>query len=486
MPLPVEITQEIEGWNLPDRNNFIKYLKELELKAVERVFKYGPVEITVIQKLKEILHNSPEATMKVLGKAAIDESENAIHYMQIMKAIWQAGKYKFSDDLAKTPWSTLNRDLNALDTVDVTAGWCRTKQNNANQGETDMPERELESLLEKLKASKQVIMTGAPGTGKTFKAQGLAKELIGTSGNKNIQIGFVQFHPSFDYTDFVEGLRPVNQSRDGQMEIGFTLKNGIFKEFCRVAGVIERLKEAGLEVNDENIRLFLDGQSDEVMAFWQDADRRETPPPFVFIIDEINRAEVSKVFGELFFSIDPGYRGSAGKVSTQYANIANDQTFFTNKFNDRFFVPSNVYILASMNDIDRSVESFDFAIRRRFSWHEITAQETQDEILDSVSDNAKEEAKVRMNRLNDKIEKDLGIAWQIGGAYFQKLNDLNDDFNVLWDFHLAPLIREYLRGTSLKLDDELQEYKQIYDNSTPAKIPNLPEEDPVPQDAGEQ
>jgi 5-methylcytosine-specific restriction protein B len=138
--------------------------------------------------------------------------------------------------------------------------------------------------------------------------------------NLSGKIDFVQFHPSYDYTDFVEGLRPVKKGET----IGFELKNGIFKKFCKKA--------------------------------------KDNPNKnYVFIIDEINRAEISKVFGELFFSIDPGYRGGDGKVKTQFDNIQTEDTCFSNSNDDYFYVPKNVYILGTMNDIDRSVESFDFA-----------------------------------------------------------------------------------------------------------------------------
>src|SRR5690606_31586701 len=90
---------------------------------------------------------------------------------------------------------------------------------------------------------------------------------------------------------------------------------------------------------------------------------------YVFVIDEINSGEISKIFVELFFSIDPSYRGLKGAVKTQYANMYEDT-------NETFYIPENVYIIGSMNDIDRSVESFDFAMRRRFTWLEITAQES--------------------------------------------------------------------------------------------------------------
>ena len=243
---------------------------------------------------------------------------------------------------------------------------------------------------------------------------------------------FVQFHPSYDYTDFIEGLRP--KYNGDQKEISFELKDGTFMEFCKNAG-----------------KAFVEDLSKS------DDEKRK----FVFIIDEINRGEISKIFGELFFSIDPGYRGPKGKVITQYANLREE--------NDQFFyVPENVYIIGTMNDIDRSVESFDFAMRRRFAWKEITAEDSQkmfdsDEVwkdkdgkVVSIKDNEKVSISILKNRMNNLnkaiVDKNLGLssAYQIGAAYFLKLGlylNENELFNSLWKNHLCGLLGEYLRGT---------------------------------------
>lgn len=238
-------------------------------------------------------------------------------------------------------------------------------------------------------------------------------------------ISFVQFHPSYDYTDFVEGLRPVKNEDNN--DIGFELKNGIFKQFCKKAK------------NNPNKN-------------------------YVFIIDEINRGEISKIFGELFFSIDPGYRGEKGKVKTQYSNMQTEDTLFSDIDEDYFYVPENVYIIGTMNDIDRSVESFDFAMRRRFVWKEIKAEDTQN-MLDSITDKIDvSEAKKRMNSLNAEIEKmpELGSHYQIGAAYFLKLKNYNGDFNRLWDLHLKPLLSEYLRGLQGS-ESKLKELQKAYE-----------------------
>ena len=157
---------------------------------------------------------------------------------------------------------------------------------------------------------------------------------------------------------------------------------------------------------------------------------------YVFVIDEINRGEISKIFGELFFSIDPEYRGVTGSVSTQYANLFEES--------EKFYVPENVYIIGTMNDIDRSVDTFDFAMRRRFSFEEITAADSQ-VMLKS------DEVKNRMNALNDAIispEVALSTDYQIGASYFRTLEDKSKNLGVdeLWNNKLKPLLKDYFRG----------------------------------------
>ena len=246
----------------------------------------------------------------------------------------------------------------------------------------------------------------------------------------NDDYGFVQFHPSYDYTDFVEGLRPI---KDINGHMVFERKDGVFKEFCKHA---------------------LQNRSSK----------------FVFIIDEINRGEISKIFGELFFAIDTGYRGEIGRVKTQYNNlIVEDET--DDEFEDGFFVPENVYIIGTMNDIDRSVESMDFAMRRRFAWKEIKAKDTQD-MLDGILDNeVLDEAKERMDKLNEAIEKIEGFnsSYHIGASYFLKLKNYykssSDNkktaFKSLWENHLKGLLFEYLRGMP-DINDKLKKLENAY------------------------
>lgn len=285
-----------------------------------------------------------------------------------------------------------------------------------------MTDKFVESCKDLLEKNHNVILHGAPGTGKTY----LAKEIAEAMGCSDDEIGFVQFHQSYDYTDFVEGLRPKNQD-NGQ--IAFERKDGVFKAFCKKA--LESLN-AGIENKKD----------------------------YVFIIDEINRGEMSKIFGELFFSIDPGYRGKDGKIQTQYQNLISESDAFA----DGFYVPKNVYIIGTMNDIDRSVESMDFAMRRRFAFKEVKASDRVD-MLNKLGEK-KDEAITRMNALNASIEKipSLSRAYHIGPAYFLKLNNYKDngDFEQLWANHIEGLLREYLRGME-NIDEKIEGLKRAYD-----------------------
>ena len=201
--------------------------------------------------------------------------------------------------------------------------------------------------------------------------------------------------------------------------------------------------------------------------------------PFVFIIDEINRGEMSKIFGELFFAVEPSYRGSnkCDNLRTQYANLQETPNVFDSALGKKeefghFFIPENVYIIGTMNDIDRSVESMDFAFRRRFAFKEIKANENLG-MLDELDESVREKAKQTLLRLNKAIwneESKTGIeglssAYHIGGAYFLKLKELGNDFDMLLEYHLEGLLREYLRGMENE-KELLDSLKMAYGNGS--------------------
>lgn len=370
----------------------------------------------------------------------------------------------------------------------------------------------MQEISELLLANKNIILTGAPGTGKTYLAKVLAEAW-------GAEYKLIQFHPSYDYTDFVEGLRPI-QSKDG--EVGFELRDGSFKKFCKEA--LKYQNNQKLSNFDEVYQKFTDDVAEEVLELqtpvhskpfkinvspngnivakadteaqtpmtlskekiqtyfetgntlsWKPylisvcnyikenydirmANTGDKNKRFIFILDEINRAEISKVLGELFFSIDPGYRGESGRVTTQYANLQTEEDVFK----EGFYIPDNVYIIGTMNDIDRSVESFDFAMRRRFAWKEIKSEDRLSMWEGQIDDWA-DEAKQRLIALNEAIGSIQGLstAYHVGPAYFLNLANYDGDFNKLWMYHLQSLLFEYLRGYP-DAEQQLKDLKDAY------------------------
>ena len=320
---------------------------------------------------------------------------------------------------------------------------------------------------------KQIVKYGAPGTGKTYQARqqtslrfDIWKEEFAPNSDFThaSQIELVQFHPSFSYEDFMEGLRPV---LDDNGTAQLTLQNGVFKDFCRKAARWEiDVHSLGLDQDWESITIHQLLPCKEELElkgdYWQyifeisDASKlvSDAVPPFFFIIDEVNRAELSRVFGELMYCLE--YRGIAGAIKTQYANLNNERTGMI-KIDQgyQFFIPTNIYLIGTMNTIDRSVESFDFALRRRFRWEEVAP----DTVLlryhlnefykpwTSLADN--------LEQLNTKISEAplLGHDYQIGHAYLMDLKyatslTVKEVRERVWDDCIRPLLQEYLRGTS--------------------------------------
>jgi len=321
---------------------------------------------------------------------------------------------------------------------------------------------------------KQIVKYGSPGTGKTYTAKqntrllfDIWKEEFADSDafDFNKQIETIQFHPSYTYEDFMEGLRP---KLDKNSLAQLTLQNGIFKDFCINAAKwecdIANLFNTGkIEKDWQDIELkdihavkdYLSGAHWQYIFKISDQKKKlaDAIPPFFFIIDEINRAELSRVFGELMFCLE--YRGIGGAIKTQYANLNNDETGMI-RIGDsyQFFIPTNVYIIGTMNTIDRSVESFDFALRRRFRWEEVMPDITLLHYHLSNYNRKWEKLAENLKELNAHIEREplLGRDFQIGHAYLWELRyskelSTAEVRNAVWDDSIAPLLQEYLRGT---------------------------------------
>lgn len=267
--------------------------------------------------------------------------------------------------------------------------------------EVYMTEERYETLVNVLRNKKNIILQGAPGVGKTFAARRLAWSMMGEKDDSRIE--FVQFHQNYSYEDFMMGYKPV--------EDGFELKYGIFYRFCQKAA----------------------NQPDK---------------EFFFIIDEINRGNMSKIFGELLMLIEKDYRGT--KMTLAYNGLP-------------FSVPKNLYIIGMMNTADRSLAMIDYALRRRFSFFEIEPgfdsqgfisyqnglnSETLDELISKVKE------------LNRKIaaDKSLGRGFCIGHSYFCGRDVCTDEWlHSVVDYDILPMLSEYWFDD----ENEFQRWKNI-------------------------
>lgn len=325
-----------------------------------------------------------------------------------------------------------------------------------------------EQLNKLVKAGcKQIIFTGAPGTGKTFTAKEYAKGHGKKLAGKDY--GFVQFHSSYDYTDFVEGIRPVSIDKEKPAEMGFVKLDGIFKGYCRK--IVEKELQELWEKNHPKKENFSNCSSEEKKELFEEykkTDNRNNGENYFFIIDEINRADLSRVFGELMYCLEEGYRGVENHIDTQYQNL---KTYKVNEegiadpmgfdcFEDGFFIPENLVILGTMNDIDRSVETFDFALRRRFQWIPVKANI---ELCDGlkgmgIEDDNIETAEECIKAMNDIISNHavgkksykelsyLNESYHIGHAYFKGFNGTKESMETIFENRIRPLLREYCRG----------------------------------------
>lgn len=300
------------------------------------------------------------------------------------------------------------------------------------------------------KNNPNVILYGPPGTGKTFSVKS-SLDFVCQGDTSRYEV--LQFHPSFTYEDFIEGIKPKGVTKDGN--IRFELVNGIFKNFCIKA-------------------------------------KKHPEKDFYFVVDEINRANLSMVFGETLSLLEKDYRHDTENknlIRTQYSALIEDLIKEDNKFKElayeidnngvKFGVPKNVFFIGMMNDVDKSIDAFDLALRRRFKWirkdcdYEVIEEETRFKGKDQFN-NIGQYLKA-CEKLNNFISQDLGLgkSYEFGHSFFMKISDIakrkditNNNVEVLFNLYLRPTLKEYLRAVfaeselESRLDEALNKFKE--------------------------
>ena len=339
---------------------------------------------------------------EIIGKGIIEGEylydSSRDYYKHVRKIKWtDKGNWPYD---SKLPMKTLTNITNYTNMVNTIKSHFESEEIIIEEEETYPPyteedflddvyisEDKYNTLKDLLSIKKNLIIQGPPGVGKTFMAKRLAYSIMGEKNQDRCLM--VQFHQSYSYEDFIQGFRP---SKDG-----FNLKNGSFYEFCKRA-----------EDDDEN--------------------------KYFFIIDEINRGNLSKIFGELFMLIENDKRGEKNKIRLVYSD-------------ELFYIPKNVYIVGLMNTADRSLAMLDYALRRRFRFFTLTpgfdstgfknyqnglASDKFNKVIDLIKE------------LNVKIAADetLGAGFTIGHSYFCNLKDERDLKNII-DYEIIPLLEEY-------------------------------------------
>lgn len=294
----------------------------------------------------------------------------------------------------------------------------------------DIFDEEFDNILKLLEHKKQIILQGAPGTGKTYMTAALAVALCDGKENlpstrkeimeqydefiANKDIAFTTFHQSMDYEDFIEGIKPVKNNDGG---ISYEVRNGIFKTICNNAG--------------------------------NDKDKL----PFVLIIDEINRGNISKILGELITLLEADKRLGAD----------NQVTVTLPYSGENFGVPSNLYIIGTMNTADRSVGYIDYAVRRRFAFFTIKASRKaienyygdNDELCD-IALGYFDEVNALFDNLSNEFDKDDVM---VGHSYF--MAGTKEELDLKMEYEVRPLLLEYVRDGVLNIKKDSDEYKKI-------------------------
>ncbi len=417
------IKQKQVKWNITMGLYWIRPNTFINLDSTNRAFVQNSANLS--DDFAEIFKNLDNG---------VPSGEEYISMCEQANAELSSGNYDYNNfpELSYAAWTSFKND-SGTDTAEPD----EEPAGNENKAYTRddflndvfMESKEYDRLVGLLEMKYNVILQGAPGVGKTYAAKRLAYSIMGEEDESRIK--FVQFHQSYSYEDFIQGYRPTDNG-------GFVLKNGVFYDFCHKA---------------EN-----------------DIDR-----PYFFIIDEINRGNLSKILGELMMLIEKDHRGE--RLNLLYSN-------------EEFCVPKNIRIIGMMNTADRSLAMMDYALRRRFAFYSFKpAFENNDNNENNENNgnndkngNKKFEAYINskhnykfkalinaVKELNKKIADDdnLGEGFKIGHSYFCTDEDITDEWlNNVIEYEIKPLISEYWFDEPEKARNQIYELKKKINKAT--------------------
>lgn len=450
-----------ESYYISGKVSGIKENKKADIKSAETEFK------KIVKNLKEIItFNSTADCWSHVEKINIITSKVMLRKIVAMNSN-EDYLYIYSDDGIDTIYDFFIGGDSKPSRTNIEKNYTITKEMKRIFGrEIDMVKMSMfiwsifGSTIQ-LEA-KNMILHGAPGTGKTYSVKNTVKNIILKQGGSiEEQLTFTQFHPSYSYEDFMDGIKPVG-IENGQMQ--FELKNGMFKELCKKA--MRTLKTERKE-----------GKTDLTKFF--------------FVADEVNRAELSRVFGELLICLEDDYRidfdeqGNILKeenlIELQNSSLDTNPVY-EKEGKNRFGVPANLYFIGTMNDIDRSVDSFDMALRRRFFWKEIRCNydyiqslflnsdytriiKNLNRFITGYTETKKNNQIESVEKIGNKESLRLGTSFELGHAYFKDIKSIDTkEINALWNSKLKPLLREYLRAeySQDQIEVKLIEAKEIF------------------------
>lgn len=398
------IKQKQVKWNITMGLYWIRPNTFINLDSTNRAFVQNSANLS--DDFAEIFKNLDNG---------VPSGEEYISMCEQASAELSSGNYDYNNfpELSYAAWTSFKNDSDT-DTAEP------DEEPAGNENETYtkddflndvfMESKEYDRLVGLLEMKYNIILQGAPGVGKTYAAKRLAYSIMGEKDENRIK--FVQFHQSYSYEDFIQGYRP----RDN----GFVLKNGVFYDFCHKA---------------EN-----------------DIDR-----PYFFIIDEINRGNLSKILGELMMLIEKDHRGE--RLNLLYLN-------------EEFCVPKNIRIIGMMNTADRSLAMMDYALRRRFAFYSFEPAFENPKFIDYQE--SKKNKKFSnlidaVEKLNEEIANDdnLGKGFEIGHSYFCTDEDITDEWlNNVIEYEIKPLISEYWFDEPEKARNQIDDLKKIINKAT--------------------